>query len=180
MATENRARGLAATEFELIDTGVFDEDRYFDVFAEYAKGDENDMLIRLTVANRGPEKATLHLLPTLWFRNTWSWGQVPEECTTQTVDRTGGRRRRRARITMCWAIIELCYEGRRRRRSSLKTKPIPSGFTTPPTARVTSKDAFHECVIHGRTEAVNPANVGHQVRAAHYVLDIGAGRIASR
>src|SRR6184192_4420659 len=70
---ENRRRGLGAPELELIDTGVFNEDRYFDVFAEYAKASENDILIRLTITNRGPERATLHLLPTLWFRNTWSW-----------------------------------------------------------------------------------------------------------
>ena len=100
LVTENRARGLASTEFELIDSGVFAEDRYFDVFAEYAKVDENDTLIRLTVANRGPEKATLHLLPTLWFRNTWSWGQVPEECTTKPSI-TLERRWRRASTSRC-------------------------------------------------------------------------------
>src|SRR5689334_1001076 len=84
---ENRRRGLGGPEFELIDSGVFDENRYFDVFAEYAKPSEDDILIRLTIANRGPEKATLHLLPTLWFRNTWSWGEVPEECTTKPAIR---------------------------------------------------------------------------------------------
>src|SRR5262249_30213048 len=71
---ENRRRGRADPEFELIDTGVFDEGRYFDVFVEYAKASPNDILVRITVANRGPEQAVLHLLPTLWFRNTWSWG----------------------------------------------------------------------------------------------------------
>jgi hypothetical protein len=60
------------TEFELIDTGVFDEDRYFDVFVEYAKADVEDLLIRINLVNRGPDTAELHLLPTLWFRNTWS------------------------------------------------------------------------------------------------------------
>ena len=80
LVDENRQRGLGAPELELIDTGVFNEDRYFDVSAEYTKGSQNDILIRLTVANRGPEKATLHLLPTLWFRNTWSWGEIAEEC----------------------------------------------------------------------------------------------------
>jgi hypothetical protein len=74
---ENRRRGLGATEFELTDTGVFDGDRYFDVFTEYAKGAANDILIRITVENRGSDKATLHLLPTLWFRNTWSWAKSP-------------------------------------------------------------------------------------------------------
>ena len=130
---ENRARGLGATEFELIDTGVFHEDRYFDVFAEYAKADENDILIRLTIANRGPEKATLHLLPTLWFRNTWSWGAVPEECTTKPSITSGARRpgpraaRGAGRITN-WPTKA------RRRRSSPTTKPTPCASTATSTA----------------------------------------------
>src|SRR5579863_1632152 len=70
----NRNRSRRDPEFELIDTGVFDQDRYFDIFTEYAKADPDDILIRIMVANRGSEAATLHLLPTLWFRNTWSWG----------------------------------------------------------------------------------------------------------
>jgi hypothetical protein len=80
---ENRSRGLGATEFELIDTGLFDEDRYFDMFAEYAKSAANDILIRITVENHGPDSSTLHLLPTLWFRNTWSWGKIVKECTSK-------------------------------------------------------------------------------------------------
>ena len=72
---ENRRRGRAEPEFELYDTGVFAENRYFDVFTEYAKGSDEDILIRITVFNRGPESASLHLLPTVWFRNTWSWGK---------------------------------------------------------------------------------------------------------
>jgi hypothetical protein len=71
---ENRRRGKLAPEYELIDTGVFDDDRYFDVFAEYSKAGADDILIQITVANRGPEAAVIHLLPHLWFRNTWSWG----------------------------------------------------------------------------------------------------------
>src|ERR1022692_414759 len=69
----NRSRSRKESEFELIDTGVFDQDRYFDIFTEYAKADPDDILIRITVVNRGPERATLHLLPTLWVRNTWLW-----------------------------------------------------------------------------------------------------------
>ena len=69
----NRQRGRQSPEYELLDTGVFDEDRYFDVFVEYAKGGPDDLGIRISVTNRGPEEATLHLLPTLWFRNTWTW-----------------------------------------------------------------------------------------------------------
>src|ERR1700752_4624711 len=74
LVRENRSRGKSQPEFELLDTGVFDDDRYFDVFVEYAKADTEDVLIKITVANRGPEAANLHLLPTVWFRNTWSWG----------------------------------------------------------------------------------------------------------
>src|SRR5271155_2941695 len=70
---ENRRRGKLEPEYELIDTGVFDDDRYFDVFVEYAKASVDDILIQITAANRGPEAAIIHLLPHLWFRNTWSW-----------------------------------------------------------------------------------------------------------
>ncbi|HYT31931.1 MAG TPA: glucosidase, partial [Thermoanaerobaculia bacterium] len=74
LVEENRRRGRQAPEFELMDTGVFEGDRYFDVVTEYAKGAPNDVLIRFTVTNRGPEAATLRLLPTVWYRNVWSWG----------------------------------------------------------------------------------------------------------
>src|SRR5262245_25787829 len=74
LVNTNRGRSRDEMEYELLDTGVFNEDRYFDVFIEYAKSDPQDVLVKITVHNRGPEAATLHLLPTLWFRNTWSWG----------------------------------------------------------------------------------------------------------
>src|SRR5215470_5318015 len=80
LVEENRRRGKEAREFELADTGVFEDGRYFDVVAEYAKASPNDVLIRITAANRGPETATLHLLPTLWFRNTWTAGCTHEGC----------------------------------------------------------------------------------------------------
>ena len=73
LVEENRRRGKNDPEFELMDTGVFDEDRYFDVVIEYAKATPEDLLIRISATNRGPEPARLHLLPTIWFRNTWSW-----------------------------------------------------------------------------------------------------------
>src|SRR5262245_10795899 len=74
LVAENRRRGKHDLEFELIDTGIFDDDRYFDVFIEYAKAGPEDVLVRIEAVNRGPEAAELHMLPTLWFRNTWSWG----------------------------------------------------------------------------------------------------------
>src|SRR5439155_8006889 len=79
LVDENRRRGKNDPELELADTGAFD--RYFDIFAEYAKAAPDDILIRITVANRGPEAAPLHLLPTLWFRNTWTWHCTHEGCT---------------------------------------------------------------------------------------------------
>src|ERR1700733_3820825 len=75
LVEENRKRGKSAPEFELCDTGIFNENRYFDVFVEYAKATEDDVLIRITATNRGPETAPLWLLPTIWFRNTWSWSR---------------------------------------------------------------------------------------------------------
>src|SRR5438093_5852256 len=80
LVEENRRRGKDEPELELADTGVFDAGRYFDVFAEYAKASPDDILIRITIHNRGPEAAPLHLLPTLWFRNTWSWGCAGDGC----------------------------------------------------------------------------------------------------
>src|SRR5213595_2618850 len=79
LVQENARRTRNDPEYELLDTGIFDEDRYFDVYVEYAKAGPEDVLIKITIANRGPERSTLHLLPTLWFRNTWSWGKIPEE-----------------------------------------------------------------------------------------------------
>src|SRR5712675_428455 len=76
LVEENGRRSRNDPEFELLDTGVFQDDRYFDVFVEYAKAGTDDILIRITAINRGPDAATLHLLPTLWFRNTWSWGRT--------------------------------------------------------------------------------------------------------
>jgi hypothetical protein len=111
---ENRRRGLSATEFELTDAGVFAEERYFDVFAEYAKGAVNDILIRITVENHGPDRATLHLLPTLWFRNTWSWGKIVKECTSKPSIEL---EQDRARGTKSLASISSPTKGTRRRFS---------------------------------------------------------------
>jgi len=90
LVEENRRRGKEDPEFELLDTGVFDGDRYFDIVAEYAKASPNDILIRLTAANRAPEPARLTLLPTLWFRNTWSWGRTGEGYWPKPSIRRGG------------------------------------------------------------------------------------------
>ena len=85
-------RGKDAAEYELLDTGVFDQDRYFDVFAEYAKASPEDVLIQITICNRAPEAAPLHVLPTLWFRNTWSWGRTGEGYAARSRERSRYRR----------------------------------------------------------------------------------------
>ena len=82
---ENRSRGVTQPEFELEDSGVFDESRYWDMFAEYAKEGPNDILIKITVCNRGPDACRVHLLPTFWYRNTWVWGCTHEGCTRKPL-----------------------------------------------------------------------------------------------
>jgi hypothetical protein len=172
LVEENRRRGLGATEFELIDAGVFEENRYFDVQAEYAKATENDILIRITISNRGPERAKMHLLPTLWFRNTWSWGEIPEESTTKPTIRLEGQGVVRAEHDVL-GVYQLAYEGD---AAPLFTDNETNAHRLFGDANGTafSKDGFHEHVIHGRVDAVNPENFGTKF-APHYVLDLGPG-----
>jgi hypothetical protein len=178
LVEENARRGKDEPEFELLDTGVFDGNRYFDVFAEYAKAAPDDILIRITVANRGPEAATIHLLPTLWYRNAWSWGSTNEGQGTRPRLRA---EKQGSRVTGTHETLGTF---------SLAVGPDPQG--KPPPLLFTenetnmrrlwgigdegrfAKDAFHERVIEGRKEAVNPNCVGSKV-AAHYVLTIPAG-----
>jgi hypothetical protein len=169
---ENGRRGKFEREFEIEDTGVFDESRYFDVIAEYAKAGEDDMLIRLTLANRGPEAATLHVLPTIWFRNTWVWGCVHEGCTLKP---------RIAKLDE--HTLTLQHETLQGFRFGAETD-APWLFTEnetnnqrlfgSPNLSPYVKDAFHEAVVHGRSEAVNPGFFGTKA-APHYVLNIPAG-----
>ena len=141
LVEENRRRTRNEPEFELLDTGIFDGDRYFDVFVEYAKSSPNDILIRITAANRGPEAAALHLLPTLWFRNTWTWGCQYDDCMPKPLMRAdGGRlaalRARNARDD----FIFMRDQGPMvagRSCCSRKTRRTRSGCSTSPTAAFT-------------------------------------------
>ncbi|HZE88367.1 MAG TPA: glucosidase, partial [Verrucomicrobiae bacterium] len=177
LVEENRGRGQHAPELELADTGAFDGGRYFDVTAEYAKGSPDDLLIRITVANRGPEAATVHLLPTLWFRNTWVWGAKHEAATMKpSLTRAGATTIRADHETLG--------------RYTLAVGPAPDGkppellFTEnetntqrlfgSPNATPHVKDAFHEHVIRGSQDAVNPERKGTKA-AAHYILTIPSG-----
>jgi hypothetical protein len=178
LVEENRRRGKQAGELELRDTGAFDDNRYFDVFAEYAKNGPDDILIRITVANRGPEAAVLHLLPTIWFRNTWSWGCTHEGCSLKP------------RIALEKEnLLTLTHEALG--RYFFEVGPDPKGKQPPllftdnesnsrrlwgvDSAGRFVKDAFHEVVVHGRTDAVNPKHYGTKA-AAHYVLNLPAGK----
>jgi hypothetical protein len=174
---ENRRRGREGAEFELADTGVFDGDRYFDVTAEYAKASENDVLIRLTVANRADESATLHLLPTLWFRNTWAWGRTGEgywkkPTITATADGTLSAEHESLGVFHFAADATEDGDGYKWLFTENETNAerLYGARNTSPFV----KDAFHEYVIRGRREAVNPQAQGTKA-AAHYRLEIPAG-----
>jgi len=168
LVEENRRRGLDQPEFELTDTDVFADDRYWDVLAEYAKASPDDILIRITLSNRGPEQATIHLLPTLWLRNTWSWGRSGEgypgrgqlsaegPLTIKAVHPTLGVFRLSAEAVPAVAPTLLFTEN--------ETNTARLFGVANATAYV--KDAFHAYVVEGRANAVNPARVG--TKAAFY------------
>ena len=164
----NRRRSRGELEYELLDTGVFDDDRYFDVFVEYAKADPEDLLIRISVHNRGPEAADIHLLPTLWFRNTWSWDENTAKPSLRQVEE-GTVRAAHAqlgdRTLDCEGKPELLFTENESNASRLWGQANPSPYV---------KDAFHEYVVSGKKEAVNPSKTGTKA-AAHYRLEVPAG-----
>jgi hypothetical protein len=172
LVEENRRRGRDEREYELTDTGVFDGGRYFDVSVEYAKAAPDDLLIRITVANRGPDPAPLHVLPTLWFRNTWSWGRTGEGYWAKPVIRRAGPSRLAAGHESLGAFA-LALDGTPDFLFTDNETNVARLFgVSNPTPWV--KDAFHEAVVHGRRDAVNPAEVGTKA-AAHWRLDVPAG-----
>jgi hypothetical protein len=175
LADENRRRGRSEPEFELYDTGVFRENRYFDVFAEYAKGSDEDIFIRITAYNRGPEAATLHLLPTLWFRNTWSWGKDlrrPVICRATPVNGILSAELQHWQYGKRWLLAagqpELLFTENETNNTRLFNGRNRSPYV---------KDAFHEYLIHQNKSAVNPDQTGTKM-AAHYVLDLAGGQSA--
>jgi hypothetical protein len=174
---ESRRRGFGDPEFEILDTGVFDENRYFDVMVEYAKAGPDDVLIRVTITNRGPDAADLHVLPTLWFRNTWIWGCEHEGCTlkpriakraSNTIEaehETLGVFRLSASNGPDEGAPDFLFTGN---ESNSKLLWGVVGYTP------YVKDAFHEAVVRDRREAVNPKQVGTKA-AAHYRLNLSPG-----
>ncbi|HEV3190260.1 MAG TPA: glucosidase, partial [Polyangiaceae bacterium] len=171
---ENRQRGFSLPECELVDTGAFDANRYFDVTAEYAKGGPDDVLVRITVANRGPENATLHLLPTLWFRNTWAWGRHGESYPRKPIVRRAGTDAVRAEHDALPAMI-LRMETEAGSPAFLFTENETNFARLYGVPSVTPyvKDSFHDYVIGGRRDGLRIDEKGTKF-AAHYRLEIPA------
>jgi hypothetical protein len=164
----NRRRSREEYEYELLDTGVFDADRYFDVLVEYAKADTDDVLIKITAHNRGPEAAELHVLPTLWFRNTWSWDEGMPKPTLRkgqsgTILASHGALG--DRLLYCEGSPELLFT-----ENESNVNRLWGGANASPYV----KDAFHSYVISGKKDAVNPSETGTKA-AAHYRLQVPAG-----
>ena len=168
LVEENAARGKQDREFELIDTGVFDEDRYFDVFVEYARPDPEDILMRVTVHNRGPDMETIHLLPQLWFRNTWSWGDGDER-PVMVANGDNGINAEHPELGQ-WQLhadgqpsLLFCDNDSNKRR--LDNQPEAEGYF---------KDAFHDYLVDDDHAAVNNARTGTRA-AIHYCIEVPPG-----
>ena len=183
----NASRHGQGLEYELLDTGVFDENRYFDVFVEYAKAGPEDVCIRIEAFNRGPEAATLHLLPQLWFRNIWAWGDqrkseplivagastaneaqvVADDSKAHGLDNLPFRYELGPRSLTGEAGAQLLFTDNETNSERLYGHPSASG-------RPYYKDAFHRLLVRGETAAVNPAQSGTKC-GFHYVRDVPAG-----
>ncbi len=167
----SRARGRHEMEYELLDTGVFRDDRYFDVFVEYAKDSPQDLLIQISIFNRGPEPAELHVLPTLWFRNTWSWHsttdrpglQLADGPLTNVVKAIDGELG--DRYLYCDGNASLLFTENETNTARVFGTPNRTPFV---------KDGINNYVVHGELGAVNPEQHGTKV-AAHYRLTIPSG-----
>ena len=176
LVATNKARSRSDMEYELLDTGVFNDDRYFDVFVEYAKQTPQDILIQISVCNHGPEPATLHVLPTLWFRNIWTWWpdtvkpslkQVAPEKGYGTLAAThsefGGR------YLYCEGNVPLLFTENDTNNEQIFGTTNASPYV---------KDGINNYVIHGKQDAVNPGQTGTKA-AAHYIISVGARETAT-
>lgn len=177
LVDENQRRGKHEPEYELVDTGLFDEDRYFDVLAEYAKGSPDDLLIRVTVTNRGPDPAVLHLLPTLWFRNTWAWGDTDEALEVKPrieADDVGGVRAEHATLGEFRLLADTGPEGQPPIWLFTDNETNTDRLYAVRNVSPYVKDGFHEHLVRGNLRAVSPNGFGTKA-AAHYRLQVPAG-----
>ena len=167
----NQGRSRHELEYELLDTGVFADDRYFDVFVEYAKESPEDILVQITVHNRGPEAAELHVLPTLWFRNRWAWGKDNPRASLQIA--AGNKAAVCAkepdlgeRYLYCDGTPTLLFTENETNNRKLFNSENRTPFV---------KDGIINCVVHGQADAVNPQQTGTKM-AAHHCLIVPAGQ----
>jgi hypothetical protein len=167
---------MSALEYELLDTGAFDANRYFDVFVDYAKGSPEDIMIRIQVVNRGPETAELDLLPTIWFRNTWSWGY-----DGRRPHLNAGEPLRNATVIALehyhYGERQLCSEGAPElllTENETNAQRLYGSENTSPYV----KDGINDYLVQGQPDAVNSAHVGTKA-AAHYHLALGPGETAT-
>ncbi len=168
LVAENQRRNRQEPEFELLDTGVFEGDRYFDIAIEYAKNSPNDVAIQISISNRGPETKTLHVLPTLWFRNTWSWHENSQKPTLMASDRTtitANHPKLGMMCLYCPDAQELLFTENETNSQKLFGTANSSPYV---------KDGINDYIVNGDKDAVNPAQNGTKA-AAHYSLVIGAG-----
>ena len=171
LVEENRRRGKRELEFELIDTGVFDDNRYFDVTIEYAKAGPDDILIRIEATNRGPEPAPLHLLPTVWFRNTWSWGlderrpKLRRDASAEAAAIKLDHYYYGSRWLYCEGSPALVFTENDTNNQRIFDYENPSPYV---------KDGINDFVVHGVKTAVNPNDYGTKA-AAHYVSTVASG-----
>ena len=169
----NRQRSKNEFEYELMDTGIFNDDRYFDIVVEYAKQSPEDLLIQITAYNRGPEKATLHVLPTVWFRNTW-W--MSEKDQRPELRAAAGNKQMSTITTShptlgkytlyCEGEVPLLFTENETNQERVFGTPNPTPYV---------KDGINEYIVHGRAEAVNPSRVGTKA-SADYAFEIGPGK----
>jgi len=169
----NKRRSRTELEYELMDTGVFADDRYFDVFVEYAKTAPEDLCIRVSVVNCGPETARLHLLPTLWFRNTWSWWAEPAKPSLREELGPSGTRviaASHATLGNRWLYVDgdvpLLFTENETNNQRLFGKQNAGPFV---------KDGINEFLVRGNPDAVNPARTGTKA-SAHHVMEVGPGQ----
>jgi len=168
----NKRRSRNEPEYELIDTGIFDDDRYFDVFVEYAKKTAEDILVKITVHNRGHEAASLHVLPTLWFRNTWSWARGATRPVLQRFDAfrdvtvvAASHPELGEKILYCDGEVPLLFTENETNNQRLFGTANPTKYV---------KDGINNYIVNRQADAVNPAGTGTKV-APHYEAVIGGG-----
>src|SRR5271167_3642915 len=176
LVATSKGRNRGDMEYELLDTGVFNSDRYFDVFVEYAKQTPEDILIQISVCNRGPEPATVHVLPTLWFRNTWTWWpDTPKPSLKQITSKhsnssvAASHAQLGERYLYCESAAQLLFTENETNNERIFGKPNASPYV---------KDGINNYVVQGKREAINPENTGTKA-AAHHRVTIDAGQTAT-